>query len=98
MICLKDKKLKKWLEGTNWPEGFGYTHKVENPIVSGHMRILNKLTIFRGISRLEYYINTKVLSKSDFEHVVKTSIETINRDYDRLFANNKEAKEAWENA
>ena len=78
----RDKKLRKWLAGTNWPKGYTYEHKLV-PISNG-MAFANKVSIIKGLNRVEYYMNSKVLTRSDFDHIVEKSIDIIEKDYKLL--------------
>ena len=69
----RDPKLKRWLEGTNWPEYFEYEHVLK--MVEGVP--VDELTVKKGIDKVAVFINTKRLTRSDFDYVINSLIKNI---------------------
>lgn len=68
-----DPTLKKWLEGTNWPDGFKYEHKLK--MVKNY--IAQEVTIRRGIDSMTIFVNPKKLSRSEFDYFIASAIKNI---------------------
>ncbi len=69
----RDKRLIKWLEGTNWPDGFTWT--VEVALIKD--LIAQKLTLKLDLETVELYLNPKILTKSDFEACIAIAIKRM---------------------
>jgi len=69
----RDKKLIKWLEGTNWPEGFTWSLSLQ--MVNEY--ITQKLTIKFDLETITLFLNSSKLTKSDYEAAISIAIKRM---------------------
>jgi hypothetical protein len=70
----RDKRLVKWLEGTNWPEGFTWDLSIS--LVQDNY-IAQKLVLKYELEHIELLLNPNRLTKTDYETAINIAIKRM---------------------
>jgi len=73
LVDARSKKLIKWLEGTNWPDGFTWDLSVE--MVKNY--IAQKLTIKYELETYKVFLNPDRLTRSDYDAIIEIAIKNM---------------------
>ena len=69
----RNEKLKKWLDNTNWPEGFQFEHRIK--MVKNY--IADEVKISYGLDSMQVFFNANKLTRSEFDYAIQSIIKNI---------------------